>query len=960
MDKFKGILFTLKKRVENIVENDNDHYKYLVMGYYDGLDINIVDKWYAMRPRGLRELNLQVDISSPFADQYTMRAFFPEDRGELEKSGFNYKIWEEIGETELKEFGKPISDVRRKNPYICMSVVNIADPSLLDDNLSRIPEKLKKQLLESAANAGITLDKLNCAVFPSIGYADYIVLFLTYDLNLVSWILGGLRRDKEILISGIYSVCGIDSANVGCLDLEDCTDVQIALYINLREGISIGNFIHGLDNEITEAQKKNELPKEYIDELKSLRTELEENVYLTFGYSNSMIVLYKSLNTYKQLYAENHILNPGHAFFKKYIGNLKTSVRMKEKSVQPEASVDSIEKRESAAEREYDRFINQYSEFLEKNDFHIRSAIGLKQIMKNYLNITSLSRSFDIAVVLGKAFDALINAVMYYMNKPLTLPDEMEEEEEQAEEYKEKIRNEYRQTVEAVKLYKESIGDFIADLMRSDCAFIEGNILSHPAIGSATKLLFAYTGILNGLARKYGEDDRLQFIVISGGCDKTEAVDLFSFASSDEIENIKKLIIISIPEMSLYDAQGTLFRILHECMHFIGKRNRKERYRFIINALAAYIAFDISTIRFSAPLLMKYIGSACGRCDAALKRELAGMFEKSYKRAGACAEQEIAHIVKEYKLYKSYMDHDEDACYHKGEIFDNVLDFERFAESLAGKNDDDDLERDIYEILCARHVGLLESFTDTLQNLYEREKEKNLERACRLHESLQEFERQLNHYKYELKENGGDRITKGIVEDYFETFLYQALDGPMHLEWFYTAIVDSIVSAMVESYSDCTAISLTGMPVEDFLLSFIYELWDIDQAFPLVLSDCLRIGTDLSVMYGIKGDLGAEIENRIKNRVKRRKCEGYIYKHADEMIERINIILSQYQEVEFKGICENVEGYIKEILRYKPDAVYPELKEIYAKCAFDDNSESGYVYASINSMLNRWKELGIR
>lgn len=78
------------------------------------------------------------------------------------------------------------------------------------------------------------------------------------------------------------------------------------------------------------------------------------------------------------------------------------------------------------------------------------------------------------------------------------------------------------------------------------------------------------------------------------------------------------------------------------------------------------------------------------------------------------------------------------------------------------------------------------------------------------------------------------------------------------------------------------------------------------------------------------------------------------------MIERINIILSQYQEVEFKGICENVEGYIKEILSYKPDEVYPELKEIYAKCAFDDNSESGYVYASINSMLNRWKELGIR
>lgn len=957
MEKFKGILFTLKKRVENIVENDNDHYKYLVMGYYDGLDINIVDKWYAMRPRGLRELNLQVDISSPFADQYTMRAFFPEDREELEKSGFEYGIWEQIGETALKDFGKLIVEARKNNPYICMSIVNITDPSLLGDNLSRIPEKLKMQLLESVAYTGVPLEELNCAVFPSIGYADYIVLFLTYDLNLVSRVLGGLRR--EILISGIYSVCGIDSANIGCAELEECTDVQIALYINLREGISIGNFIQGLDNEITETQEKDELPKEYIDELKSLRAELEENVYLTFGYSNSMIILYKSLNTYKHLYAKNHILNPGHNFFKKYIGNLKTSVRMREKSVEPEAAIESKEKREDVPEKEYDNFIREYSAFLEKNDFPIRSAIGLKQIMKNYLNITSLSRSFDISVVLGEAFDALINAVMYYMNKPLTLPDGIEGEEEQAEEYKAKIRNEYRQTVEAVKLYKESIGDFIADLMRSDCAFIEGNILSHPAIGSATKLLFAYTGILNGLAHKYGEDDRLQFIVISGGCDKTEAVDLFSFASSEEIENIKKLIIISIPEMSLYDAQGTLFRILHECMHFIGKRNRKERYRFIINALAEYIAYDISNIRFSDHLLTEYIEIASNRYDAELKQELASMFEKSYRKSSACAEQEIAQKVKNHKLYISYMDHDEDACYHKGKIFDNVLDFERFAESMAGKDDEDNLIWDVYKILCGKHEEILEAFTNILQHLYEREKADSLEKACRLYETLQAFNLVLNDYKYEIEKKGGERIAKEFVESYFETFLYQTQDGPMHLERFYTDIVEAIVSAMVESYSDCTAISLTGMPVEDFLLSFIYEVWDIDQAFPLVLSDCLRIGADLRIMYGIEGNLGEENENRIKARVARMECDGYIYKHTDKMIERINNILSQYQETEFNGICENVEGYIKEILRYKPDKVYPELRGIYSKCAFDDNGENGDVYASINSMLNQWKELGL-
>src|SRR5699024_2325722 len=121
----------------------------------------------------------------------------------------------------------------------------------------------------------------------------YIVLFLTQDLKKVSKILSGLRKEIEtqILISGVYSVCGIDSAVTGCGNAEEHTDVQIALYINLREGISVGNFIRGLDDEIEGIKGQLSV---YSKELECLRQELEENVYLTFGYSDSMIVLYKS------------------------------------------------------------------------------------------------------------------------------------------------------------------------------------------------------------------------------------------------------------------------------------------------------------------------------------------------------------------------------------------------------------------------------------------------------------------------------------------------------------------------------------------------------------------------------------------------------------------------------------------------------------------------------------------
>ena len=69
MDNFSGILFTLKKRERGLKVNDLDYYKYIILGYNDGLDIHIVDKWYDLRPKGLKDRKLQVELDSPFIDQ---------------------------------------------------------------------------------------------------------------------------------------------------------------------------------------------------------------------------------------------------------------------------------------------------------------------------------------------------------------------------------------------------------------------------------------------------------------------------------------------------------------------------------------------------------------------------------------------------------------------------------------------------------------------------------------------------------------------------------------------------------------------------------------------------------------------------------------------------------------------------------------------------------------------------
>lgn len=157
------------------------------------------------------------------------------------------------------------------------------------------------------------------------------------------------------------------------------------------------------------------------------------------------------------------------------------------------------------------------------------------------------------------------------------------------------------------------MGDFVADLLRSDKPFIEGNTLSHPAIGSATKILFAYTAILNKIAESMSDNDqRMIFLVISGGADATTAIDLFAFVREDKIskeKNMKKPVLIVVPEKGLYDIKGTLFRLFHECMHYCGERLRMERYEIYLDIMAEIMSHDILEIFSGEGFIKKYLAA---------------------------------------------------------------------------------------------------------------------------------------------------------------------------------------------------------------------------------------------------------------------------------------------------------------------------------------------------------------
>ena len=65
----------------------------------------------------------------------------------------------------------------------------------------------------------------------------------------------------------------------------------------------------------------------------------------------------------------------------------------------------------------------------------------------------------------------------------------------------------------------------------------------------------------------------------------TLAYDLFAYLDPADKED-QSLIIIKITEMSLYDVKGTMFRLLHECMHVCGERKRKIRLEALLECYA--------------------------------------------------------------------------------------------------------------------------------------------------------------------------------------------------------------------------------------------------------------------------------------------------------------------------------------------------------------------------------------
>lgn len=817
------------------------------------------------------------------------------------------------------------------------------------------------------------MEELHCAVFPSVGYSDFIIVFMTDNLKKASDIIASIRgaqsEQKHEVFSNCYSVSGLDKNcffNEDWLkNLPDQNDSRITMRINLREGISAYEFIYKLSAE--------------LNGNKELQRELKNSYYTTFGYSDCFILTAKPMNFYLKLYAEKQPFNPDSSFFQNYITSIRTSIGI-DNAMTGELLPKEINRlpRKSGSERadaadrwqkEFQQFIDIYDEFLKKNNLHIRTSKALQRIMKNYIHLIQTYHGFDVEQVLGKAFRVFMRTTADYIE----LYDYLIQSDE---EYKIKdaldIKN---RLINTISLFKDYIGVFISDLVRSDRPFIEGNTLTHPSIGAATKLIFAYTKLLNMLTQAFGAEDKYTFLVASGGCDRTSAVELFSFAGPED--KINKLIIIMVPEMSLYDVQGTLFRILHECMHFIGNRKRKERFRFLMWAIGELLSWNVIYLEYSDK---KIIFDEVLRLteDIGLNIELENATLEIYE---GCA-KEIKNIITGARKISDYQMKEDEAFFYADVLLEDILKDKKMAGVFRRTDNEEGLAFQFYECLMEAHKRLIETLYERIQEKYEKMPAKDSDKKMKLYFALENINQLRIAYipKYDDPKKTDKKLMDHIMsymeflfdndfstafsdwEDKIIPLKAYDMDGldPIeskiaYAELKYSDIVDSILSAMIECFSDCTAIRILKMPEADFILSFIYELWDTEQAFPRNVADTLRIGADLKVMYDIGGGLSDETKEQVRWKAAKRAEQGYEYKNVEDVLQRINYILEEYQTSALSGVREALEGYLVECSSDVGNEYSEMISELYEWCELDTVEN---IYSAIHMLFSLWMKIG--
>lgn len=924
MCEMDGVSLILKRRKLYTITDDLTS-DYNVLGYYDQLVIKHITEWRDWSPTQTEGLS----INDNFIDKYTIKGYFPRQRIQkrlYEKLDFDFEVWKEN---------------KDNYPFVVASVINLSGEYLKKCQDADIYQKLCQSLREQAGKSMPDLDwkNLHCAVLQTIGFSDFVILLKTDNLSRAMDFCENIRLIKykeENCISNIYTFEAFKEQGLGNLNGKNSQPFDLSVRVTLRPGITASSFLHYFEEQLWLYLESKNVSK---------TANIFKGRYRIIGDADCLISLHISLADFLPLYFRNGsvpmLLNPDHELFKTYICDLKTELQRVEKGAKGSKYLPPNTSKVEEYRKLFVKIIDKIEKCIKAYNVPVRIIYGLQNVMKQFLELIQSEHCFDVEKLVGEVFKSLLRCI-----EPDILYLGLEKGEEipkQGDAY-ERIGN----MIEALNIFREYVGDYLSDIQRSDSLFWEGRSLRHPSIGSATKLLFFYNSFLNKVKDILcTENENYSFLVTSGGTDQTEAIDLFDYQDINE-KNVS-LLILKIPEASLYDVSGSLFKLLHELLHFCGNRLRMERAEDVMHIIKLYIAGGISRILKKDQELM-YNEGVIDSLERYLSFEKMTKISKTWKHQLNCQteylkrkiEKEIDEVVREKcplenekeilfygkNLYSSFLK------FYEEEIFclqfgDNSLlwsiynDFMEFQKIMADN---------MKEILLEN--GILFSNVDLYLADWNSKKENSIDDMLIIQDLF--------------------KICLGAKESYLSNpELVVADDDRVVLETF-MSIMESVFK---ECFADCMAAKILHMEMEDFIMAFITEERNEKNAFPDNYAGILRMQIDFAFLYGIEGCLSRENEERVKKAVERKKSMGFDYiEDAEKIITQLNRVLdTKEQNDDIKEIKTCVCRYLEKCRQdWENNNIFNDVKEmqkIYATTLMKNKDD---IYAFLDDVSKQW------
>lgn len=977
------MVLNFKKRRFFANHDDTSDYQYTIFGYYDVMSIRPCYNWFQFSPSAL-EIAENYEYGSEYYDEYPIKLLFPttSEQEELEKNGFRFSSWWQIATLNNSTYSYA--------PLLSVILINVS-PSFFSEvssNDTALTNMAQKVL--QASGGTTVLQDLCCAPFQSIGYYDFAVLLRTKDWGDALRLANALRENSSIsncyLIPGIYNQCG---TMLSMLPSQHTTELSVRF--NLRPGISPTSF---RDRLLSEIQKNYSTFDGFIDHELSIRDKYWEDFgpqfSMNYGRSDCLMTcglpLRFLLPVFLNLGEDVGFLNPGSYFFRQNISSMRTSIRQ---SIDPnrnhahsedtserlsgevgkvsstiQAETEGTSQELQDLKKKFQKVLETLHKYLVSNQLSIRQSRVLENAMANFENLARNLHSFDISAIITPAFHTLLRNINQTITQIDTEKDPVTH-----------IACMDRMN-DMISAFRDLVGSFLLDLSASDRFFIEGLKLTHASIGSATKLLFAYNHIANLTVRALADEEtdkykNYSFVVISGGCDVTltHSIDnhLQPTPRPDDSNSIQenRLLIVQLSEAGIFDIRGTLFRLLHEIMHFCGDRLRKKRAAAIVQHLSLTVAETLRFVFFPP----SYLAKIC-RINSSHKSELNAIIQRyDQEFSKEIAEYLEAELLQNLQLQKCnpidlYSEQLQNCLY---KLCANLL-----QPSQAGTS------AFVRRVYCAQ--------LRAMANIYRDCAEKNLspdttcsiamvgaaDAMCYLQDAESDINQPLTSILY-------SHVTLALVN--------YALAGMLGLDCTYCSlpgwtgeqtaklsayfqdnclseILGDIISLYSEGFADCMACTLLDLSISDYLLSFLYEINDPVRAMPDTYLHTMRLGAVLEVCFReTSKNLSHDSTESLQNTFFHWKKCGWAASHlsVEKIIQRTNQLLDAYDSNSSSGEKQPLVKYLQECISSMSQSDSQSLKSIYNlfKTAHKLETHDDVVNC-VHTLLQLWQQYAVK